>query len=55
MNKDALLCEMDLFIEEFSKFRNMLAEGDGEAMREKMRQSTAKRSLFDKPEQKENK
>ena len=49
MNKDALLREMDAFIAEFASLREMLAEGDGEAMREKMRISTARRSLFDKP------
>jgi len=49
MNKDALLQEMDSFITEFNKFRNMLADNNGEGMREKMRQSTAKRCLFDKP------
>lgn len=49
MNKDALLYEMDSFIYEFSKFRNMLAKDDREGMREKMRSSTKKRTLFDKP------
>ncbi len=49
LNKDALLSEMDAFIEEFSEFRNMLAAGDGEGMRVKMRASTNRRSLFDKP------
>ncbi len=49
LNKNALLREMDAFIKEFSRFRNMLAAGDGEGMREKMRYSTQKRSLFDKP------
>ena len=49
MNKDALLCEMDSFIDEFNSFREMLAEGNVEAMREKMRNSTSRRSLFDKP------
>ncbi|MBQ7387245.1 MAG: prephenate dehydrogenase [Clostridia bacterium] len=49
MNKDALLREMDAFIEEFTTFRTLLAEGDGEKMREKMRRSTERRSLFDKP------
>jgi prephenate dehydrogenase len=49
LNKDALLTEMDSFIEEFSEFRNMLASGDGEGMRAKMRASTKRRSLFDKP------
>ncbi len=49
MNKDALLCEMDRFIEEFSEFRNYLAAEDGKRMREKMRSSTTRRALFDKP------
>ncbi len=48
MNKDALLCEMDRFIEEFTEFRTYLANGDGKRMREKMRASSARRSLFDK-------
>ena len=49
MNKNALLHEMDSFINEFKEFRNMLANGDCEGMREKMRASTKKRVLFDKP------
>ena len=49
MNKDALLCEMDRFIEEFTEFRGYLANEDGKRMREKMRSSSARRSLFDKP------
>ena len=49
MNKDALLTEMDRFIEEFSEFRDYLANEDGKRMREKMRSSSARRSLFDKP------
>ena len=48
MNKEALIKEMDRFIDEFSHFRDMLARGDAEGMREKMRASTEKRSLFDK-------
>lgn len=48
MNKTALLSEMDSFIEEFLRFRDMLKNGDREGMREKMQKSTAKRSLFDK-------
>lgn len=48
-NKDALLTEMDRFIGEFTEFRNLLANDDGKRMREKMRSSTARRSLFDKP------
>lgn len=49
MNKDALLLEMDRFMEEFAEFRQYLANEDGKRMREKMRASTARRSLFDKP------
>lgn len=49
MNKDALLAEMDRFIEEFTEFRSYLAKEDGKRMREKMRASSARRTLFDKP------
>ena len=49
MNKDALLTEMDRFIEEFMEFRSYLAAEDGKRMREKMRSSSARRALFDKP------
>jgi prephenate dehydrogenase len=49
MNKDALLCEMNRFITEFKIFRDMLANEDVEGMRDKMRASTRRRSLFDKP------
>ncbi len=48
-NKDALLAQMDTFETEFKRFRDMLASGDSEGMREKMRLSTARRGLFDKP------
>lgn len=49
LNKDALLTEMDAFIEEFGRFRSLLASDDKEAMREKMRAATKRRELFDKP------
>ena len=49
MNKDALLKEMDAFLDDFTDFRNMIANGDEDGMREKMRASTTRRSLFDKP------
>ena len=52
MNKGALLDSMDSFITEFSAFRNMLQAEDCDGMREKMRNSTARRSLFDKPSKK---
>lgn len=49
MNKDSLLPEMDAFIKEFIEFRNMIENSDSDRMREKMRASTARRALFDKP------
>lgn len=49
MNKASLLPEMDSFIKEFTEFRNMIENGDSEKLREKMRASTARRALFDKP------
>ena len=49
LNKDALIREMDAFIEEFNRFRSLLLEDDKEAMREKMRAATKRRELFDKP------
>lgn len=49
MNRAALLPEMDRFIAEFSRFRDMLAAADREGMRQKMRDSTARRARFDKP------
>lgn len=48
LNKDALLRQMDTFLDEFVRFRQMLQDGDIEGMREKMRLSTARRALFDK-------
>lgn len=49
INKTALLKEADAFMEEFKRFRNMIETGDEEGLREKMRASTARRALFDKP------
>lgn len=49
MNKDALLSEMDSFISEFERLKDMIKCGDRDGMREMMRKSTARRSLFDKP------
>ena len=47
LNKDDLLKQMDTFIEEFRQFRDMLADGDRDGMREKMRLSTERRAYFD--------
>ena len=49
LNKDALIAEIDAFSDELSLFREMLINDDKDGMREKMRASTARRSLFDKP------
>jgi prephenate dehydrogenase len=47
-NKDALLAQMNLFIDKFSDLKRMLENEDIEAMREMMRHSTQRRALFDK-------
>ena len=49
LNREALLSEIDAFSDELSEFRRMLVNGDAEGMREKMRSSSARRTLFDKP------
>ena len=49
LNKDALIEEIDAFSDELALFREMLINNDKDGMREKMRASTARRSLFDKP------
>ena len=48
LNRDKLLAQMDLFAGEFNELRNLLAEGDTEGMKEKMRLSTLRRAWFDK-------
>ena len=48
LNRDALLRQMDTFASEFAALRNILASGDVEAMKEKMRVSTMRRAWFDK-------
>ena len=48
-NKEALLGQMDAFAAEFALFRDMLAQDNEEGMREKMRLSTSRRGLLDKP------
>ncbi len=49
LNKGALLHEMDLFLDELCDMRRAIAEDNTELLRRKMRSSTARRSLFDKP------
>ena len=52
LNKGSLLNEMDRFLEEFKSLRDELATEDTEGMKEKMRISTQRRALFDKPKKK---
>ena len=47
-NKDALLKQMNLFSDKFNQLKTMLENGQVDEMREMMRQSTARRALFDK-------
>ena len=48
LNREALLEQMDLFMEEFKDLRAMLEAGDVDGMRGKMQLSTKRRSLFDR-------
>lgn len=47
-NKDALLEQMNLFIDKFMELKEMLETEDIEGMRKMMRHSTERRALFDK-------
>ena len=49
MNKDALVAEIDSFVTELHEFRDLIDAGNVKGMREKMRASTARRSMFEKP------
>lgn len=55
LNKDALLHQMKLFTMEVSKLERMLMEADKEGIKDMMRRSTARRKLFDKEENWEEK
>ena len=55
LNKDALLHQMNLFTMEVSKLERMLMEADKEGIKDMMRRSTARRKLFDKEENREEK
>ena len=48
LNKDALLRQMDAFLEQVQKMRTLLTEENREGLREMMRLSTARRAKFDK-------
>ena len=47
-NKTALLKQMNLFIDKFNELKTMLETEDIDSMRDMMRYSTKRRSLFDK-------
>lgn len=49
MNKEVLISEMDKFLKEFKAFKKMIEEKDESSLRQKMRISTERRKLFDKP------
>jgi prephenate dehydrogenase len=48
LNKEELLKQMDLFLEQFNKLKQTIEEEDVEKMKEIMRLSTLNRSYFDK-------
>lgn len=48
MNKNELLSQIDLFLQEFEKLRDALAREDAETIKKMMRLSTKRRSYFDK-------
>ena len=48
LNQKQLLAQMDKFAGEFLRFRDLLARGDVEGMREKMRLATVRRAKFRK-------
>ncbi len=47
LNKDELIGQMDLFMEELTDIRTMLSEHDRDGLMEKMRLSTKRRGYFD--------
>ncbi len=49
LNKDALLSEIDSFTRELTAFRDAIEHDNAELLRDKMKNSTERRMLFDKP------
>lgn len=47
-NKDALLNQMDMFINKFNELKSILEAEDIDGMRKMMHHSTERRALFDK-------
>lgn len=50
MNKPALIREMESFESQFVKLKNMVKEDDVEGMKDMMKKSTVRRTIFDKNE-----
>ena len=50
MNKELLVKEMGEFINELSTIKELIENEDEETLKEKMRLSTSRRALFNKPE-----
>lgn len=48
LNKQPLLEQMDVFIDEFTQMRNLISNGEVEKLRDKMKLSTKRRALFDR-------
>ena len=48
MNREPLLKQMDVFIDEFNKIRDIISDENTDKLKEKMRLSTKRRALFDK-------
>lgn len=48
LNKEPLLRQMNVFIDEFTTIKNLIQNNDVDTLREKMRLSTKRRALFDK-------
>ncbi len=48
MNKEELVCQIDMFLEEMTQIKSLLQNGDREGLREKMKLSTRRRADFDK-------
>ena len=48
MNKEILMKEIDVFVDEMKGIKQMLNDNDREGLQEKMRLSTQRRSLFNK-------
>ncbi len=55
MNKAQLLKQMDAFLEEFKNLKSLIEEDKCDELREMMKASTLRRSLFDKPDTQDKK